>query len=90
MAGRDALAGRCRSRNSLPRIGVSNARHTRPMTSAPRQLPVLRLLHAHRLMDTPQVHAHHPLAGRQVRALAFEHTSRRACEICLPRLHRRP
>ena len=27
------------------------------MTSAPRQLQVLRLLHAHRLMDTQQVHA---------------------------------
>ena len=43
-----------------------------------KQLQVLRLLHAHRM-----------LASGQVRSLAFERASRRACEICLQRLHRR-
>lgn len=43
-----------------------------------RQLQVLRLLAAHRLLTTPQV-----------KALAFETCARRTCEICLQRLHQR-
>ena len=48
------------------------------MTSAPRQLQVLRLLHAHRLMDTQQVHA-----------LGFRGRARRTCRECLTTLYRR-
>ena len=44
----------------------------------PRQLQVLRLLAAHRLLTTPQV-----------QALAFETCARRTCEICLQRLHQK-
>ena len=43
-----------------------------------RQLQVLRLLYTHRL-----------LTAAQVRALAFETATRRTCEICLQRLHRK-
>ena len=43
-----------------------------------RQLQVLRLLYTHRL-----------LTAAQIQALAFETATRRACEICLQRLHRR-
>ena len=43
-----------------------------------RQLQVLRLLYTHRL-----------LTAVQVRALAFETATRRTCEICLQRLHRK-
>ncbi len=43
-----------------------------------RQLQVLRLLYTHRL-----------LTAGQVRALAFETATRRTCEICLQRLHRK-
>ena len=43
-----------------------------------RQLRVLRLLFTHRLLTTAQV-----------QALAFEAATRRACEICMQRLHRK-
>ena len=43
-----------------------------------RQLQVLRLLYTHRL-----------LTAMQVQALAFETVTRRTCEICLQRLHRK-
>ena len=43
-----------------------------------RQLQVLRLLYTHRL-----------LTAAQVQALAFETATRRTCEICLQRLHRK-
>ena len=43
-----------------------------------RQLQVLRLLFTHRL-----------LTAAQVQALAFETATRRTCEICLQRLHRK-
>ena len=43
-----------------------------------RQLQVLRLLYTHRLLTAAQVHA-----------LAFETATRRTCEICLQRLHRK-
>ena len=43
-----------------------------------RQLQVLRLLYTHRL-----------LTSLQVQALAFETVTRRTCEICLQRLHRK-
>ena len=43
-----------------------------------RQLQVLRLLYTHRLLTAAQVHA-----------LAFEMSTRRTCEICLQRLHRK-
>ncbi len=43
-----------------------------------RQLQVLRLLYTHRLLTAAQIHA-----------LAFETATRRTCEICLQRLHRK-
>ena len=47
------------------------------MTLGPKQLQVLRLLHAHRLMDV-----------QQIKALAFEESSARACQLSLTALYR--
>ena len=46
------------------------------MTYGPKQLRVLRLLHAHRYAD-----------AAQIAALAFDDASPRACQACLRRLH---
>ena len=60
----------------MPRVpGRSHPRVMRVRVGH-RQLQVLRLLAAHRLLTTPQV-----------QALAFETCARRTCEICLQRLH---
>lgn len=45
------------------------------MKIAPKQIEVLRLLNAHRLMDIGQI-----------KTLAFDNVTRRACRLCLSKL----